>query len=563
MRVGIGLCLLLGLSILATFPIRAEGVSPSSAHATPVGLDRSLVYLEPAESEVTTNTMAGASEDGRNLARSALLEESLRDSFTTALSKIGLREMPRENEGESIRAGSGISTPGANNAIATARTVGAGWTAVCRVRPEGELAVASLAVYETETADLVAAETLALRSGPTALAILEDAARRGVERLSSFREWRDSGSRPDGGYGLLVALSAAEPAIMDEEALGAFLLSYGKARFVHFAPSTVNDPAAVSPALSCRVNLAIAVSTNGDGHSLLAWELSDSAKGRASTHGSSLTSAPDAVSLADSFWIPVALATKDFLSVPLPPILLTVSGMPGTRFEAGRLLRQIPDKGSFTVELADDQPLDWRAREPGAYEVAGRITPKGTSPLRLRIPRRLMGIELGAYGLGFPEMRATLALGRRWFIRAGLVQFIAGAGSKAGSPAIVSSPLLEPRIGGGFAFAERSSDFHPYVAFDAFARLSLLGNNPLVLDATAPFGVEPAFGLDWGRGPGFRLWGEIGLALYPYADPARLYASMAGRTTSLLTIGGGPLFVDHPGWLAELPVARLGFRVGL
>jgi hypothetical protein len=328
----------------------------------------------------------------------------------------------------------------------------------------------------------------------------------------------------------------------------------------------VEKPAEAAREASCRLLATLSLSEGGDGGLRIDWRLADIAGLQPPRSGSIPARAPDAATLANGFWTELGLAVDAFLEAPLPPLMVDVRGYPGTLFRDGGHELSVPEGGTLALERSVPGMLAWTAEETGAYPVHGAIRVDGPEPSRIRIPRRLWGLDLGGYELGYPEIRLTRAFGPFAFVRASMTHYEIGdslADYRAAGSSIGRTLPLQPGLGAGIAAFRRSSDLRPYLAVDLCGRVLYLEGLGLALDPLAPLCVLPAIGLEAGTGARLRIWVELGVAVYPWAQPARLPAALEGRWTKRLVFGSPELLAGRQGWLAELLLPRVGLRLGL
>jgi hypothetical protein len=275
-------------------------------------------------------------------------------------------------------------------------------------------------------------------------------------------------------------------------------------------------PSSASKA-SCPI--ALSVEASGTGASLrVAWRYLSAAPGNAELRSGSFEKAlPGARDLVSSFWTEVVQDIAPAIEA-LPSPATVASGGPSP--------------------------------EPGPAE--GRI-PSWTA-------------ELSLYGFSFLEARASYLMGKRFFVRLTLTQFLSGLnlqdyqGPPPDPPLFSSYTLLQAGTGFGAYFEDPSRSFRLYAALDAFLRIAMPFNKYLFVDPGAPVGLVPMLGAEWGLDLRIKAYLELGAVFYPYADTAYMYASR-GQNGGNAVASGHWFFSPHPGWFFEFPLPRLGLRL--
>jgi hypothetical protein len=249
-----------------------------------------------------------------------------------------------------------------------------------------------------------------------------------------------------------------------------------------------------------------------------------------------------------------------------------VAGLPGTRVYGLGPVIVIAESGQSVVDLDLPAYVTWRASADGTYPEQGNILVEKSGSL-LTIPHQPLprwSMDAGAYGFSFGELRCSFSFGNSLFARATLTEFVLGIslsqsdGSGSPAPLCASYGLLQPGLGFGGYFEGAENPLRTYMAVDAFARVAVPEGRAIFIDPVAPLGIEPCFGIEWGRSRSMSLYFEIGGIFYPVAMPALMLASMGdGSTGGRLVFGGLGWFPGHPGWFMEFPVPRLGLRFHL
>ncbi|MDA8424512.1 MAG: hypothetical protein M0Z80_00105 [Treponema sp.] len=317
------------------------------------------------------------------------------------------------------------------------------------------------------------------------------------------------------------------------------------------------------------VVIALKLSEDGDRVSVR-WDISaveGIAKGGATPiEGSFIKPAPSEDELSSSFWVETTDALDAFLA-GLRVARIRITGLPGSVVEGFGEPFLMPDSGSLLFPVIVPERITWAASAPGRYPERGLFYAAKDGET-LVIPRRQWSIDFGAYGLAFPELRVAFEPGAHFFARATLSQFALGWSLQSPNngveqPLTLSFPFVQVGVGIGSYFAPPSRELRTYIATDLFARLFDPEGRGLYLDPVAPIGLQPAFGLEWGRGPAVRLYAEMSGVFYPWAWPGLMLASLGGEKPSSLVFGGGGWLAGQPGWFLEIPIFRMGLRLRL
>ena len=325
----------------------------------------------------------------------------------------------------------------------------------------------------------------------------------------------------------------------------------------------------------CRLVLTVEATPGSRGGFGLLYTLKDS--GTEGTIGSGILERfpSEDSDLASWFWSEI-VAAVEVASVELPAsapaeaaLSVTLTGQPGARISGFGEDLVMPDSGELVIPMKLPAYVEWRAVQDGAWDESGTAVLTESSA-RIAIARRPFSrwaVETGLWGLAFPELRATWQLEGRYFLRASISQFLAGLSlsSSHGSPSqasiFASYGLIQPGIGAGLQFTDLRSSSRFYASLDLFLRVATPSPQAVFIDPVAPFGLLPAAGFEWGRAGAGRVFIELGMVLYPWANPGLMLASLGGeRAGGRLLLGGLGAFQGHPGWFTELPLTRAGLR---
>lgn len=329
-----------------------------------------------------------------------------------------------------------------------------------------------------------------------------------------------------------------------------------------------DDLAAAAALADCPVALDVELS-KGELSIRADWSyLYSFARGLTLSSGSFEKAMPKRRDLATSFWIET-VRDLEAAAAALPLGRVVVAAPPGARIGGFGESLLVPASGELELSMRLPAVVAWKARAPGYLDASGSAFVDAASS-RVEIgmlPAPRWTAELALYGLSFPELRASLLLGRRLFARASLSEFLAGLGLQnydgppPGRSIIASYPLLQAGLGIGYFLGDPDRLFRGYAALDGFLRLDL-PDGEFFVDPVAPAALNPLVGAEWGLERGAKLFLEFGCAFYPYADPAFMAASR-GEDGGNLAFGGAWPAGDWPGWFFELPIAKLGARLYL
>jgi hypothetical protein len=329
------------------------------------------------------------------------------------------------------------------------------------------------------------------------------------------------------------------------------------------------------------VVLALELSEEG-GRVSARWRLSAAARGATSdaesgakdatiagmqpVEGSFTKPVPSEDELASSFWVETVDAVNGFLS-GLRTAHLRITGAPGTVVQGFGDPILLPDSGSAILPVILPERIPWTASTPERYPESG-VFYASKDGETLTLPRRQWALDFGAYGFAFPELRVSFAPGSRFFTRATISQFAFGMSLQSPNngveaPLTLSFPLFQAGFGFGSYFEPQIRELRTYLAMDFFARLFSPQGRGIYLDPVAPIGIQPAVGLEWGRGPVARLYVEMSAVFYPWAMPGLMAASLDGNSASSLIFGGSGWFPGQSGWFLEIPLFRIGMRFRL
>jgi len=338
------------------------------------------------------------------------------------------------------------------------------------------------------------------------------------------------------------------------------------------APMSVRaEREACSAAL--RVSLELGASS-----ARLGWEVYVPPREEAVDRGEVEKDIPDARSLASSFWIePLSALEAAVAGASIPSSYVKLVGAPGTRVRGLGAEIVLPDSGEVDIPLVLPAYIVWSAEAEGARKEGGAMLAE-ESGARIEIPRRAppgeprWSIDASALGFSFPELSVRYELGRRTFLRATLTQYFFGlslqdtqnsSASTEDTSIFASYRLLQPGLGFGYLFSNPSSHFRFYSTFDLFLRIAFIEGESAMLEPVAPWGSCLALGSDWGRSQALRLFFELGLVAYPWADRVLMLASWSGKGMGRATMGGNGFIKGQPGWFAEFPQPRIGLRIRL
>jgi hypothetical protein len=295
---------------------------------------------------------------------------------------------------------------------------------------------------------------------------------------------------------------------------------------------------------------------------------------------------PDARALATTFWRgPAAAVEAAAAGAEIPATYVRILGEPGTRVSGIGEEIILPDSGEVEVPLVLPARVVWSAQAEGALPESGAAFVEASGEL-IEIPRRPLraarpwSIEAAALGLSFPELSARYDFGRRLFARASFGQYLIGLSlrdadeARGDSSIIASYGLLQPGLGIGCLFSRREAALRLYSSLDFFLRIAFIEGERAMLEPVAPWGCCLALGADWGvtsgvargaasgEGPALRIFLELGLVYYPWADAELMKASRSGGAERAAG-GGSGAFKSQPGWFLEFPQPTIGARIRL
>jgi len=326
--------------------------------------------------------------------------------------------------------------------------------------------------------------------------------------------------------------------------------------------------------------LAVQVGLSIDAEQLrIEWTIFEPPRQESVAQGAVEKDLPDARALSTGYWLELIDAIEQSaVGLEAPKSFMVVEGQPGTVVSGigGDIV--LPESGQVELALALPAYIVWSATFPGARRERGTriVTESGTTlviPRRALPPPSRLSIDSALYGLSFPELGLRWDVGRRFYLRAMITQYLAGLAlqgeqglqiSKQPAGSLLTSlDLLQPGLGAGYMFSQEAAKFRLYTSLDLFARLAFPEGRQAMLDPVAPLGTQLALGFDWGERPALRLYAELGVAVYPWAFPGLMMASWSGQGFPRFVGGAAGLFPGHPGWFAEFPVPRLGLRIHL
>jgi hypothetical protein len=306
--------------------------------------------------------------------------------------------------------------------------------------------------------------------------------------------------------------------------------------------------------------------------------------------GQDKRSLPDARALATTFWRgPAAAVEAAIAEAEIPATYVRIVGEPGTRVSGIGEEIVLPDSGEVEVPLVLPARVVWSARAESALPESGTALVEESGAL-IEIPRRPLrssrpwSIEAAALGFSFPELSARYDLGRRLFARATFGQYFLGLSlrdadeARGDSSILASYGLLQPGLGLGCLFSRREAPLRLYTSLDFFLRIAFIEDERAMLEPVAPWGCCLALGADWGfassgtsgvaaggtggDGPALRIFLELGLVYYPWADAELMSFSRSGGM-GRAAAGGAGLFKSQPGWFVEFPQPTIGVRFRL
>ena len=328
-------------------------------------------------------------------------------------------------------------------------------------------------------------------------------------------------------------------------------------------PEGFADAAAMA---SCPIALSVRAKA-ASGTTDLSWRYFSPAAASGELRSGSFEKArPNVRDLAISFWTELVQDLGPAIEA-LPLDSFTLIAPPGSKIEGFGEAFAMPAEGEAQVEMALPAFVRWKATSSSRLNAAGSVlveAPGSRVELSLKPVPAWTG-ELSLYGFSFLEARAAMLLGKRFFVRATLTQYLAGFslqndnGSNT-DPSIVSSfSLLQAGAGFGAYFEDPEKILRFYAAADAFVRLSLPSAKSIVVDPEMPFGAFPLLGAAWGLETRTKAYLELGGVFYPAADVAYVEAIRKNRGGSMIATGYWGR--SSAGWALEFPVPRLGLRL--
>jgi hypothetical protein len=276
---------------------------------------------------------------------------------------------------------------------------------------------------------------------------------------------------------------------------------------------------------------------------------------------------PSPGDLVSSFWIELAQDLGPAIDA-LPEDSVIVKAPAGTRVEGLGEAFVVPEAGEIERPIYLPSFVRWKASSKSYMDAEGALVLEAPAQ-RLEIAMRKIPAwtaEASLYGFSFPELRASILLGKRLFARATVTDFFTGLSLQdydgpPPMPSLFSSySLLQAGFGIGLFFEDPDRKFRAYSALDAFLRFAAPPHQPIFIDPVAPLGLSPLFGAEWGLDARIKLCVELGGIFYPYALVDRMLASMGKDKGKLVAYGPG-MFTDQSGWFLEFPLPRLGLRI--
>jgi hypothetical protein len=317
---------------------------------------------------------------------------------------------------------------------------------------------------------------------------------------------------------------------------------------------------------SCPLALSVAAKDSAEGLEV-SWRFLSPAAGGIELHSGSFEKArPGARDLASSFWTEIVQDLGPAIEV-LPKDRVTLVAPPGARIEGFGEALTMPPEGELEIGIALPAFVRWKASSPSHSDASGSllvVEPGARLELPMS-PLRRWSADLSLYGFSFLEARAARLLGKRFFARAALTQFLAGfslEGNHGSSlePKLFSSfSMIQAGAGIGSYYQDPDRTFRLYSSIDAFVRLSL-PDSSVVVDPEIPLGLFPSLGLEWGFETRTKAFLEFGGVLYPLADIDYVRAIRDNQGGNMVITGEWwPSAKD--GWFIEFPVTRLGLRI--
>ncbi|HTX73567.1 MAG TPA: hypothetical protein VMC79_12130 [Rectinemataceae bacterium] len=316
---------------------------------------------------------------------------------------------------------------------------------------------------------------------------------------------------------------------------------------------------------SCSVLMAVKIATEG-ADLRVEWNLSMADSSSAPSTGLVSRSPPTADELASSFWVNAVNAAVAY-TAGARVSLLEVRGPPGAVVEGFGEPFVLPRSGRLVLPLIRPARIVWVASAPGRLPERGVFDATHDGPA-LVIPSRRWGVDLGFYGLSFGEFRVSYAVSPELEARFAVSQFLVGINLQNShdteEPSLTQSfPMVQLGLGAVYYPTLPMKQFRSYLSLDLFARIFSPQGRELFVDPVAPWGIQPAVGMEWGRGIAGRLYFEVGGVFYPWAYPGLMAASLGGNKSSGLIFGGSGWIAGQPGWFLEVPILRMGLRFRL
>jgi hypothetical protein len=320
---------------------------------------------------------------------------------------------------------------------------------------------------------------------------------------------------------------------------------------------------------SCPVAIEVEATETGEGMHIEWRFIAADAGGIELRAGSFDKAAPAPRDLVSAFWVELVQDTGPAIDA-LPRDIVAISGPPGVRIDGVGESFVMPDEGRVELPMHLPAFVSWRTYSRDFLDASGTALIDASTPrldlILEKVPR--WAVDLSFYVFSFPEARASWLLGKRFFARTTITQFLAGLNlqSYSGPPPepsfIASYSLIQAGFGFGGFLEDPDKKFRAYAALDAFLRLAMPYSSDFFIDPVAPVGIHPVLGAEWGMSTRSKLYLEFGGIFYPYADTVYMKASRKNDNGGDNSLSFGHWSLNgHPGWALEFPVPRLGIKM--
>ncbi len=286
-----------------------------------------------------------------------------------------------------------------------------------------------------------------------------------------------------------------------------------------------------------------------------------------------------AIDLERRFWDEVARSVREtYTEAGLPitgtvqEVALELQAAPGTRIRgfSSEPLR-VGAEGAVTTEVLLPATFEYRATARG-YRPLEEMVFLSPGEKSFTLPQERgarWSLDFYLYQFGFPGFDVGFyPKYGSWYVKLGLNTFLAGVTLGGGDEEELfsSQSLSHVNLATGLYLNDADRRFRFYFGAGAFARLITAKDLIVTIDPVAPFGLQPALGLEFGQQPRRRFYLEYAPPFYYAPQVSLMWLSVPTENPQAIlpipfhVVDGEVKALYHWAFMWELVVFRLGVR---